>query len=72
MMNGTGSVAQQMRVLDQIAGIEMQVDVPAQRADARDDAVELAHVGHAAQMLHEVEAHAAKAAGMQRLEVPLA
>ena len=46
--------------LEQIGGIEMQIDVPAQRADARQHALELTHVGHAAQMLDEIEAHAAK------------
>ena len=43
----------------------MQIDMPAERRDHRDDAVEDRHVGHAAEMAHEVEAAAAKAAFVQ-------
>src|SRR5581483_12396230 len=55
--------------LDQVASIEVQINVPAQWFDTLQDAVELAHVRHTAQVLHEVEAHTAEALLMQLLEV---
>ena len=48
-----------------VGRVEMQHHVPAASLDAVDDAVEHAHVGRAAQVLDEIEAHAAHAAGMQ-------
>ena len=69
MMNGTGKRAQHRVELEQVLGVEMQHDVPAERGGARDEPLELAHVRRAAQVLHEIEAHAANAAGVQLLEV---
>jgi hypothetical protein len=60
--------AQQLLLRENIVGIEMQHDVPAQGLDAGDQAVEHGEVRHAAQMLHEIEAYAANAAGVQALE----
>ncbi len=37
--------------------------------DAVDDAVEHGHVGRAAEMLHEIETHAAHAAGVELVEI---
>ena len=71
-MNGSGSDVQQRIELEQVGRIEMQIDVPAERTDARQHALELPHVRHAAEMLDEIEAHAAKSLGMQALEVAFA
>ena len=68
MMNGTGSVRSMRIELEQILGIEVQHDVPTERRRARDEPLELAHVGRAAQVLHEVEADAANAAVVQLLK----
>src|SRR6202044_105302 len=57
--------------LHEVAGVEVKVDVPAQRLNARQDALELIHVRHTAQVLHKVEAHAAEALFMERLKVTL-
>src|SRR5207247_11482690 len=52
-----------------VLGVEVQHDVPAERLDHRERALEHARIGRAAQMPHEVEAHAAHLARVQRLEV---
>ena len=64
MMNGIGKrLRAQHRVeLEQIGRIEVQHYVPTERGRARDELLELTHVGRAAQMLYEVEADAADAA----------
>src|ERR1700744_4823028 len=54
--------------LDDIGGIEVQHDVPAHGFDALEHAIEYTHVGCAAQVLDEVEAHTAHAAFMQGIE----
>src|SRR5438105_3221388 len=61
----------QRRMLDQIAGVEMQIHMPAERLDPLDDPMKLTHVWHATQMLHEIEAHPAKSCRVQPLEVAL-
>ena len=66
-----GQAAQRALMLEKALRIEVQVHVPAERSDEPDDAVELRRVGHAAEMLHEIEAHAAAAALVQLLEVAL-
>ena len=48
-----------------VGRIEMQHHMPAAALDAVDHAVEHRHVGRAAQMLDEIEAHAAHAAGIR-------
>jgi hypothetical protein len=53
-------------------GIEMQHHVPAAALDAVDDTVEHGHVGGAAEMLDEIEAHAAHAAFVELVEIGLA
>ena len=45
--------------------------MPAQGRDHRDDAMEHGHVGHAAEMAHEIEAAAAKAAVVQFAQAAL-
>ena len=55
-----------------VGRVEMQHDVPAAPLDAVDDAVEHGHVGRAAQMLDEIEAHAAHAAGIEPVVVGIA
>ena len=52
-----------------VGRVEMQHHVPAAALDAVDDAVEHRHVGRAAEMLDEIEAHAAHAAGMKAVIV---
>jgi len=49
----------------------MKVDVPIQELDALENALELVHVGHAAQVLHKVEAHAAETLLVELFEVAL-
>src|SRR5882757_8323870 len=54
-------VAQQIVITNEINRVKVQINVPTQGFDAGNHALELIHVRHAAQVLHEVEAHAAKA-----------
>ena len=69
--NGTGSARISRRQRYDVGRIHVQDDMPAERRDAADHPVEDVHVRGAAKVPHEVEAHAAHAARMQRLQRPL-
>ena len=60
MMNGIGQAVDEVRRRGNVHGVEVQIHMPAERLHALDRAMELAHVRHAAEVLHEVEAHAAE------------
>jgi hypothetical protein len=52
-------------------GVEVQIDMPAERRDHRDHALEHALSGHAAEMSHEIEAAAAKPPSCKLTQAPL-
>jgi len=62
---GEAQAAQQRRQLDDVGGVQMQHEVPAHGPDALQHALEEPHVGPAAEMLDEIEAHAAHPAGLE-------
>ena len=49
--------------------VDVQDDVPAPPLDAVDDAIERGHIGRAAETFHEIEAHAAHTAAVERVEI---
>src|SRR5579872_6774602 len=49
----------------------MQIDVPAERRDHRDDAMERSHVRHATKMAYEIETAATKTAVVELAEAAL-
>jgi hypothetical protein len=55
--------------LDQVFGVEVQDEMPSQQLQALDRALEEAHVGPAAEVAHEIEAHCANTALVHALEV---
>ena len=62
---------QHLGIFRQVDRIEMQIDMPAERRDHRNDAVEGRHVGHPAEMAHEVEAAPAEPTFMQLAKAAL-
>ena len=68
---GHGQLVQKVVELDQIGRVKMQVDMPPERLNALQDAMKLVHVRHAAQVLHEVEAHSPKALLVKLREIML-
>ena len=70
--NGSGSFADHVGERNDVGRVEMQHHMPAAPLDAVDDAVEHGHVGRAAEMLDEIEAHAAHAAAVEPVVVGVA
>ena len=70
MMNGTGSVRSIESNSSRSFASKCSTTCQSKRRRARDEPLELAHVGRAAQVLHEVEADAANAAVVQLLRNP--
>src|SRR6266851_3323363 len=54
-----------------VFGVEMEYHVPGERLDHRERTLEHAQIRRAAQVPHEIEAHTAHAARVQRLEPAL-
>src|SRR5262245_46656966 len=61
--------ADQVVELDQTGGIEVKLDMPAERRDSLDGAADVAEVRGAAKMAQEIEAHAAHAGFGEALQV---
>ena len=68
MMNGTSIRRSSSLLRQDVLGVEMQHHVPSQRLDARDQAMKHVEIGHAAQVLDEIEADAANPARVQALQ----
>ena len=62
-------LAEQVLELDQVGGIEVQDEMPSHRFHPLDGALEKSHLRAAAEVLHEIEAHAANSSVVHALKV---